>query len=140
MPAIFPRQDHKSSASIPELLFTISVFLLLALTVGFILYKSIQRFRCRNQASREWTSTRSWDLSPLRPRARLEPAIVGVWMSNDVDPKFIHRIPYTESIQASLSRLVDQEGYIYVIAEPIGNFGDEKLDLHVQPAGPVAAG
>jgi len=89
--------------------------ILLALVLGLAIFKLVQWLKPRRGAPRVRGSKQPWDAVPLSPSTKHVPdsIIVGVWMADDVNPKFIHRISLSESTYKTLDRLVDNEGYIY---------------------------
>ncbi|KAG2009819.1 lipase 2 [Coprinopsis cinerea AmutBmut pab1-1] len=118
--AITSRREESCSNAL-DILFITSAFVLLGLVLGVVVYNFRKWFR--PQASREWTPRQPWDVSPIRPSSMLE-TIVGVWMADDVNPKFIHHVSLKDS--ARLEKLVDDEGYVYVIADPERSLDNQK--------------
>ncbi|KAJ2933376.1 hypothetical protein H1R20_g3699, partial [Candolleomyces eurysporus] len=51
-------------------------------------------------------------------QGRPQVSLVGVWMSDDINPKLIHRVPLSEADPKTLERFVDKHGYLYVFSDP----------------------
>ena len=77
---------------------------------------------------------RPWDLPSYNEAhhadlaGQAEVSLVGVWMSDDINPKLIHRIPLSDADPKTLEKFVDKQGYLYGAFPVRGCFVPCRLD------------
>lgn len=95
----------------------LAVTLIFSLTLIYQVYKHLQRISNPGWASASSQSKRTLvDHYTTLNRTHYEGAevaLVGVWMSDDINPKLIHRIALSTIDNKTLERFTDNDGYLY---------------------------
>ncbi|KAH6912578.1 lipase 2 [Coprinopsis sp. MPI-PUGE-AT-0042] len=93
-----------------------SACIFIASTVLAAAYKASLWLRSRARAPGQRCWMQSWDTAPLVPSMPTQSpgtVVVGVWMSDDINPKYIHRVSTVDLNEKALQQLADNDGYVY---------------------------
>jgi hypothetical protein len=92
------------------------VTLIFSLTLIYQVYKHLQRISNIGWATSSQSKRTLVDRHTTLNRTHhdgAEIALVGVWMSDDINPKLIHRIALSTIDNKTLERFTDNDGYLY---------------------------
>ncbi|KAF5319930.1 hypothetical protein D9611_011092 [Ephemerocybe angulata] len=137
MPAIHRRGQYANESFTKlDILFISSWFIFAAMIFGFLFYKGytyLRRRRASDGSRRVSAAAPSGQLLDRHSSLKVpeygsrqqdekpptgDVTLVGVWMSDDINPRLIHRLALSDANPKTLASFSDKQGYLYVFSDP----------------------
>lgn len=124
-PTVAPNSGLTTGIEIMAIIAAVGLFVA-AITLAYLIYFDPSRRRNHGAApSRDHqlrgTPVLDYGSRPCPGADGKSPAtvaLIGVWMSTDINPKLIHRVSLADVDPKTLEQYVDKHGFLYVFSDP----------------------